>query len=403
MNSKLSFSIFIGRVYFILLFFVSEIPAYGNRPMRLIRINYENTNGEKAFTLFFYNSRGILYRGYWQMTDSSRSSVNYYQYDKSNNLISVYREFSTGIIGYEFYSYDSLGHKMGEYFYRSDTLTGFAKYRYTGERLNEGECHQYKGWLDGMIYYHYDSLDHLASAIINDKNISIGSISYSYDSSGNLVKEIWQMHGWWTQTFEYLYEPWGCTESRNPDPLITGNCKYRLITDDFDFNHESGGPTQYTYNPKGLLIHKSYQRADGVNIQTIFFYNPAGRLIRSVETSSDGNAKIFTYNFDINDKEVFRSCYIKDTLSGFESYIYDTYGRLIKAYYRNFDQWLTGYVTFTYDDFDRLSEGHFKGMNGFNADISFKYNSENLLSEVIWGFSTGKFQKYLYHYQRLYD
>jgi hypothetical protein len=390
--------------YFIILIFllVSFIPGimlYSQ--VRIARINYENTSGEKATTIFMYDPQGSLYRASWEMADKSRTSVNYYEHDKSGRVISTYRDFSNGVKSFEFFNYDSLDNKTAEFFYRSDTLSGYATYDYNGKKLIRAVCKHYKGWLDGEIHYKYDSLNRLKSASVENNKQSLGSITYNYDSAGNLSKEVWFMYGWWTQTFYYYYEPVACTNWALSNPLIKNTCNQRIISESYSYNYEPGGITKFYYDSKGNLVYDVFKGPDGQSLKTTFEHDEKGKIIFSNQAGSDGHKSVFKYTYDNSDRLILRICWESDSLIGFESYTYDTYGRLIRGYVKNYsDLKLTGYLSFSYDNFDRIEKGLFIGKNGLKADLFFTYDPDNTLKELLWNFYNGKFQKYIYEFKK---
>ena len=89
---------------------------------------------------------------------------------------------------------------------------------------------------------------------------------------------------------------------------------------------------------------------------------------------------------------------MSDTLFSYEAYLYNSDGQLKKAYFYNFDNWLTGTLSFDYNFVGYISSGEFIGQNGFDASIIFKYNSLGNLSNIRWDFSFGKFQEYKFEY-----
>lgn len=61
---------------------VSQDGEPGNE-YRMHKLYYENSQGEKGISSFYYNSKGENYMAHWQLEDSSRSSLNYHVDRKS--------------------------------------------------------------------------------------------------------------------------------------------------------------------------------------------------------------------------------------------------------------------------------------------------------------------------------
>ncbi len=175
---------------------------------RLHRLEYENNAGETAVTTFFYDENGLMYEAFWECTDGSDRSNNYYRYDDAGRMISAYREFASGVTSYEIFLYDDAGRKVHETFLRSDGVTGTADYRY----LKDGSCERvicdkYKGWISGDIVYKRDKKNKRAvSAEIVRNGATAGTIDFEYDKKGSLIRDTWLFVDGFTQTFIYRYE-----------------------------------------------------------------------------------------------------------------------------------------------------------------------------------------------------
>lgn len=339
----------------------------------LEKLNYENSSGEKGTTYFKYDKNNNLIKSFWTLNDKSRYSVNYYDYD-------------------------SLGNKVSEFFYRSDSVSGFATHVYNGSRLVQSELKKHKGWLNGLINYQYDDHNRKVSGNLEKNGNIICQVSYDYDSKGNLSREYWDFNGKWNQTFKYLYKKKNSGKHYYSSPFLTCENNYRISKEDYTFNNEIGGPSIYNYT-NGLLTQKTFIRSDSVSTNTFYEYDKTGKLISSRRIYSDSSTAYFTYDYDENDNLVTRKFYRADTLYGFESYLYNSDNELTKAYLKNFDSWLTGTLFFTTDATGKISEGKFVGQNGFNATVSYMYNPDDLLSEITWNFSFGKFQRYVFEYE----
>ncbi|MGD2034466.1 MAG: hypothetical protein PVF73_05375 [Bacteroidales bacterium] len=374
--------------------FGEAVPGY-----RIVKLDYENSSGEKGSTFFAYNVNGVLVKALWSLDDKSRSSVNHYEHDENGNLVSAFREFSDGLTSFELFMYDSSGNKVSEYFYRSDSLSGFASYEYRDNRLITALMNNYKGWLNGTVHYSYNKENKRGSGIMTTGNNAVCRILYEYDSTGNLSKESWDFNGKWSQTFYYSYEKTGLKKNYYSSPFLSVPGKYRISKEYYTFNNETGGPSSYAYNEQGLLTGKVFTRSDGVSTETYYKYDEAGKPVSSERNYSNGEVAEFFYCYDENDNLVTRYYYRGDTLFGFESYLYDSDGLLCKAYLHNFDNWLTGTISFDIREPGVISGGEFKGRDGFDASIVFTYNTEGLLSEIKWDFSFGKFQQYRFDYE----
>ncbi|MGD8307387.1 MAG: hypothetical protein PVF17_12095, partial [Ignavibacteria bacterium] len=358
-------------------------------------------NGEIATTKFIYNQDGQLDKASWFVKDSSRYSSNFYEHDAKGQLISAFREFSDGLTSFELFNFDSTGNKISEHFYRSDSTVGFASYLYENGRLKQAQFSNHKGWLNGTLVYNYNDRDLRENAKLMRGDNVICNIMYEYDNADNLSKEFWDFNGYWSQTFQYIYQKKNLIRNYYSSPLLQTSGKFRINKENYTFNNETGGPSIYYYDDNNLLVKKVFTRSDGITTTTFYEYDAERKLVSSNRGYSNGEIAKFTYKYDENNNLILRSFYRADTLYGFESYLYNADNELMKAYLLNIDNWLTGMITFNVNDLGIITGGEFKGEDGFDASISFNYNSEGHLSESIWKFTFGKFQKYNFEYEMI--
>ncbi|MBU1012756.1 MAG: hypothetical protein KKG99_07110 [Bacteroidetes bacterium] len=366
---------------------------------RIIRSNYENTSGEKSFTRFQYDHSGKMVRAFWSWNDKRRASVNYYQYDDKGLLKATYRDFTDTITSFELFINNDKGNKISEYFHRSDGVNGSADHTYDAKVLKQSNFKKHKGWLEGIATYFYDAKGRLTKGVIKKGETVTCNMDYSYDNFGNLIYEHWDFLGKWSQTFHYEYENIETHLNYYSNPFVSNSSKCRVRHEDYTFNNEVGGPSIYTYDANGLLILKKFIRTDSLVTLTNYKYDKNKKLISSTRTYPDNSKSIFTYEYDKDDNLILRTAYKNDTIEGYESYLYNKFGELEKARYKNFDRWLSGDLTFYYNCYGLLDHANFFGSDGFDAKITYFYNQEGLLTEIIWKFSFGKFQKYVFEYE----
>lgn len=366
---------------------------------RIIKQEYVNTNGEIASTRFKYDKAGKFIRAFWSLDDKSRSSVNYYEYDTKDRLISAYREFSDSLTSFECFTYDSLGNKVSEHFYRSDGVNGSASYRYSDKGIELAEFNNHKGWLSGTLRYTCNEQKKRESAILMKNDKIICNVSYEYDKNQNLAKEYWNFQGRWFQSFTFHYEKTDRGKNYYSSPFLTCWENYRISREEYTYNDELGGPSVYEYDDAGLLTKKVFLRSDSLFTTSLYIYDSERKLVRSIRAGSDGNTIRFSYTYDENNRLIQRTYTRADTLAGLEAYWYNQDGDLIKAYIRNFDGWLTGTINFNHDVLGYLTTGQFTGEDGFDALLTFCYNDVGLPGEILWKFTFGKFQRYRFEYE----
>jgi hypothetical protein len=367
--------------------------------VRPVKLYYENSNGEIAITTYFYDMSGTNYLAHWQLADSSRSSVNHYEYDSLGKQTRKYREFSDGITSDQHFYYDANGLLTGQDFSRSDSIEGRTDYEYDEQgRCIAARCKGLNGWFHGDLIYIYDSEGMKTGAGIYRGGDSIGFIGYSYDYFGNLVGEYWDFNGQWTQTFAYEYQQGAAKCFTSSNVFIRENKWFRVSHEEYTYNDETGGPSYYQYDDEGRLAEKEFIRSDGFSTRTTYQYDSTGILRSSLREYHDGDSANFHYWYNIDRKLLVRTFERSDGGSGSETYRYDENGLLESGELNNIDNWLNGTLTFVFDGSGLLSAGKFAGNDGFDADLHFEYDLNQNLVAINWDFSFGGFQKYTYTY-----
>ena len=393
MLSKINLGNFILSFFFLI---SGYIQAQNIVPVVL---NYENSSGEKGISVFEYNGNGRITKGHWKLLDNSRWSINYYLYNKQNQLMEKYREFSDGIISSLKYEYNSKGEKTAENFWRSDGISGKSTFEYNSKGvLLKIHCSKYNGWFDGEIIYTSGKNGNPVSGEIFRNNQKLGDIKFEYTKDGNLKIEKWITPNW-SQTFdwEYVHLPRSYTSS---NVFIKENNRFRLAEENYTYNNETDGPSCFIYEKNGKLTQKTFVRSDSLKTITTYKYNKKGILEKSVRKYNDGATSVFYYEYNKNRQLQRRWFNHSNGTTGNESYSYDENGALQKAKLENFDNWLTGEITFENARNGNLQKGTFKGKE-FDADINFSYSEFGNLSIITWNFSFGKSQTYQFSYQYL--
>ena len=382
---------------------VEEGPSAEVIPeVRPVKLYYENSTGEVAITTYFYDISGKNYLAHWQLEDSSRSSMNYYEYDSLGNQTRKYREFSDGITSDQHFYYDANGLLTGEDFSRSDKVTGETAYEYNDQNVCiTAICKGLKGWFHGDLIFYYDSEGMKTGAGIYREGDSIGFIEYSYDYFGNLMGEYWDFNGQWNQTFVYEYQQGAAKCFTSSNVFIRENKWFRVNHEEYTHNDETGGQSYYQYDDEGRLLEKEFIRSDGLTTRTAYEYDSTGILRSSLREYQDGDSANFHYWYSIDRSLLVRTFEGSDGGSGSETYRYDENGFLESGELNNFDNWLNGTLTFEYDGTGLLTNGKFVGNDGFDADLQFGYDLNQNLVSIYWDFSFGGFQKNIFKFQPL--
>lgn len=372
---------------------------------RLLYLHYENSSDEKGVTTFEYNERGLPHIAVWELLDGSRFSLNVHAFDEKGNQIRKYREFSDGLTSEQTFAYDEKGSLINETFERSDGRKGFTSYIYNEKgNLVKAECQGFNGWFSGTIHYSTDSSGRKTAGTIVQKGDTTGTIIYTYGSNDDLIREHWDFSGQWSQTFTFEYDLFDSGDKpvfTSSNIFITNTDTYKIIKEQYDYNHETGGPSFFTYDKNGKLIYKTFERSDGLTTETTYLYDADGTLLKSYRQYSNGLHALFSYVYNNERKLTNRTFNRSDGISGYESYTYDDSGILKNAVYQNMDTWLTGTIEFSHDQDNLLDQAVFKGQDGFDAEIDFTYDLNNNPVKINWNFSFGKFQTYTFEYENM--
>lgn len=368
----------------------------------ILRLNYQDSGGEKGFTTFIYNGMKTPYKAIWELADGSRWSVNYHTFDEIGNMVRKYREFSDSIIVEQTFGYNRDNRLIHETFSRSDGIRGEVDYIYAEGRLDRAECRGYNGWFHGLITYNYSSegLRTTADLTINERKV--GMIAYEYDRAGRLLTETWSFDTGLTQLYGYEYTDTGCLLYSSANVFINNRCSWVVEEENYDFSGRGGGPSYYTYDDSGKLVHKTFVRNDGLKTETDFYYHKNGLLDRSVRHYSDGvTTGTFSYRYDENSHLTGRSFRRSDGITGEERYDWDSKGRLLSGEYINFDGWLTGKLLFAHDRYDKIISAEYSGDDGLKATLTFEYDQHTNLVRVHWLFTGGSTQTYWFSYKEV--
>ena len=173
---------------------------------------------------------------------------------------------------------------------------------------------------------------------------------------------------------------------------------FRIASESYDFNGESGGPSYYEYDDSGKLISKEFIRSDGLRTYSWYEFDTTGLLDLSHREYDDGSTTEFLYWFSESRKLLVKTFQWSDGASGSETYRYKG-EKLIRGEYVNMDKWLNGILDFIYRDDGTLIAADFTGDDGNDARISFTYDRNYNLGKIQWEFSSGHTQTYIFNYE----
>ena len=377
------------------------VDLYAGPDYRIRALRYTNSEGEEGLTTYIYNHKGIQYKAVWELLDGSRFSINQHQFDDHGHMIYKFRTFSDGLTSEQKFYYNDHDQLESETFDRSDGISGRAIYHWTGNNLDSATCKGLNGWFYGTIHYHRNDAYRTISANLRNMGQHIGEITYEYNNLGQLQTEQWTFTNGFFQTFMYEYEYVGCMQYDYSNVFIQPACRFLLAEENYDFSGQSGGPSFFNYNDENKLIEKRYVRSDSLSTRTTYDYVPNGQLKSSTRHYNDGKTGWFIFMYDTSGLLIKKEFIRSDGMVGKETMVYDPNGHLINMEYVNVDGWLSGTITFDHDRYDRLKSGHYKGIDGSEAKLDFRYDQDRNLVAIHWIFSSDHTQTYSFKYQVL--
>ena len=368
---------------------------------RLLRLDYNNSSGEKGVTFYDYTEKGICKTALWELVNGQRYSINFQFYDKNNNIIKKVREYSDHMNTVQLYNYDENNHLISEEFFLRDTSKGITTYEYDDQnKIAIIRCKAYNGWINGVIKLKYDDKGQKISGELIQDSKQAAIIKYEYDKYGNMVKETWDFGKEWQQEFNYIYEKEGDSKSltfTSPNPYVV-NLKKPIQKEEYTYGKKISGPSFYKYNSNGELIEKVYERSDGFKTNTFYIYGNDGILLRAFRRYSNGKTALFRFTYNDNSRITKKEFFMNDHVYGNELYTYNSDNELEKVEFNNSDLWLSGIINFEKIKNGTTLKATYKDKKGFSAEINILYDPQSLLQNIIWQFSDGDVQSYYYFY-----
>ncbi len=378
-----------------------EIYDRSRPPLRLVRLDYDNSSGEKGTTFFDHGRTGRIERALWELESGERYSLNLYAYDEQGRLIRKTREYSDHKDTVQIYRYDGENRLSSEEFVLGDVSKGMTTYEYDARgRLAIMRCHAYNGWIEGTITIRYGAGGLRSGAELVQEGKTVAGIAYEYDDKGDLTRETWKFASGWEQTFRYRYDMKARTSDvvyTSPNPFVV-NGSEPVRREDYRYGKKIGGPSLYRYGVPGKLLEKTFERSDGFKTSTFYFYGTDGVLLRAFRRHSDNQNALFRFRYDEARRMTSKGFFASDGSRGTDSFSYDSSGILKGAEFGNSDRWLNGTLSVVGLERGLPSRAIYKDKAGFGADVSFEYDERSLLRKIVWTLTDGRVQAYSYSY-----
>ena len=378
-----------------------EMREPSPRPARLVRLDYDNSSGEKGATFFDHGENGLIERALWELESGERYSLNVYAYDERGRLIEKAREYSDHKDTVQLYRYDDRNRLVAEEFLQGDISKGVTTYEYDArDRIALIRCHAYNGWIEGTITIRYDDKGLRTGAELIQEGKAAARIAYEYDDTGDLTSETWEFASGWEQTFRYRYDMKAGTSGvvyASPNPFVVNGTE-PVRREDYTYGDKVGGPSSYRYGESGKLLEKTYERSDGLTTRTFYLFGTDGLLLRALRSCSDNTSALFRFRYDTDRRMTSKEFFASDGSHGKDVFTYDPSGALSEAEFVNSDRWLNGTMAIVESKRSLPSRGVYKDKAGFGAGVSFEYDQRSLLTRIVWRFSDGTEQIYRYSY-----
>jgi len=366
-----------------------------------MRLDYDNSSGEKGATFFDHGENGLIERALWELESGERYSLNVYVYDEKGRLIEKAREYSDHKDTVQFYRYDGRNRLVAEEFLQGDVSKGVTAYEYDARgRLALMRCHAYNGWIEGTITIRYDDEGLKTGAELVQEGKAVAGIAYEYDDKGDLTVETWKFVSGWEQAFHYRYDTKAGTSGvvyTSPNPFVVNGTE-PVRREDYRYGDKIGGPSSYRYGAPGKLLEKKFERSDGLTTRTFYFFGADGLLLRAFRRSSDNTNALFRFRYDTDLRMTSKEFFASDGSHGKDVFTHDPSGALREAEFVNSDRWLNGKMSIVESTRGLPSRGVYKDKAGFGAEVSFEYDERSLLTKIVWKFSDGTEQAYRFSY-----
>ena len=269
---------------------------------RMHKLYYENSQGERGISNFYYNRKGENYMAHWQLEDSSRSSLNYHVFDSNGNIVRKSRVFSEGMTSeqtfqygydedrlvYEFWDFNGQWSQTFRWEYaRAAPKTFTSSNVFIREspwyRVAE-EYYDYNGQTGGPSYYMYAADNRLESKEFVRSDGLVTRTSYEYDSTGILRYSYRAFANGDTAVFHYWY-----------------GINRELLVRTWEHPDGSSGSETYRYDENGWLTEGIYQNMDGWLKGTLVFnHNEAGNPVQGDFRGNDGFDATHSFTYDLN-------------------------------------------------------------------------------------------------------
>lgn len=279
-----------------------------------------STDRNGVQTVYTYDANG-------QTLSMTAGSVQIaYTYDAVGNILTTTDEIGTTV-----YTYDRLD--------RVTTVTApsnkVTEYTYDAH----GNSLSTKSPSGEVTTYTYDAANRMKT-VSNDGDVS----TYEYDANGNRAKLTLASGAYTTytydarnimvemvnvtdesnsETYSYVYDAAGLQISKT-EPEGTTTFEYNALNQIAKVLEPDGKVTEYTYDAAGNRLEQSISGSETGSVQ--YAYDAAGRLVKTQETSGEGNVTtLYTYDDNGNQIEVVEN---KNGAAKTYEYIYNELNQL---------------------------------------------------------------------------
>ncbi len=245
--------------------------------------------------------------------------------------------------------------------YRDNRLVNKYEYDAQGNRTKAADLRD--GAEHARSEFFYDSSNRITREDFYRSNELIIQRNYIYDEKGNLIRATTDLNGEERSYFEYT-----CDEKGNVTLFVS------YIEGEEDSRHET------TYDENGNILLTTFFQAKALISRQEFKYDAQGNKIEELYYDNNNGLSsvpqlFYRHTYTYDEKGNLLRCdtlYYQDNTEGYESYTYDSNGKL-----QNEVSYLNGKeisrYTYTYDDNGCMIKKHHTTDDGLDRVYTYKY------------------------------
>ncbi|MFC2124014.1 hypothetical protein ACFLU5_04310 [Bacteroidota bacterium] len=184
----------------------SNVFIRHNCDFRLIGEDYMFDQETGGPSFYEYNSLGRLIKKEFNRSDGFKT-ITTYDYNDTGRLQKSNRMYSDGKTGEFSYQYNENGQLVQRLFERSDGIKGSERYKYDKNgKLVMGCYDNFDSWLNGSLTFECDRYGNLSHGFFIGQDGFDADIDFQCDSYGNVIRIHWDFSFDKSQTYIFNYK-----------------------------------------------------------------------------------------------------------------------------------------------------------------------------------------------------